>query len=47
MNPSSGAARAYTTIRSLRALGLGEVLRRCDEGYLLDPDVSFHLEEDH
>jgi pSer/pThr/pTyr-binding forkhead associated (FHA) protein len=32
-------ARVYTTVQRLRALGLGEVLRTQDDGYLLDPAV--------
>jgi len=35
--PSAAAARVYVTIRSLRALGLGDLLLRQDDGYLLDP----------
>jgi predicted ATPase/Tfp pilus assembly protein PilF len=33
----AAAARAYTAIKTLRELGLGELLVRRDDGYLLDP----------
>jgi hypothetical protein len=37
----SGMLRVYTAIRRLRALGLGDALVTRDDGYLLDPDVTF------
>jgi tetratricopeptide (TPR) repeat protein len=37
--PDAAAARVYTAIRSLRAMGLGDALKREAEGYLLDPAV--------
>lgn len=37
--PSATAARVYVAIRTLRALGLTGILRRQDDGYLLDPAV--------
>jgi predicted ATPase len=33
----AAAARAYTAIKTLRELGLGDLLQRRDDGYLLDP----------
>jgi tetratricopeptide (TPR) repeat protein len=36
----AAAARAYTAIKTLRELGLGEILLRRDDGYLLDPAVE-------
>lgn len=35
--PHAAAARLYVAIRTLRTLGLAGVLRRQDDGYLLDP----------
>ncbi len=35
--PSAAAARVYVAIGSLRSLGLGELLLRQDDGYLIDP----------
>lgn len=37
MKHSAATLRVYTTIRRLRALGLGEALITTDDGYLLDP----------
>jgi predicted ATPase len=37
----SGMLRVYTAIRRLRALGLERVLVTRDDGYLLDPQVTF------
>ncbi|HEV8322777.1 MAG TPA: hypothetical protein VG389_14260, partial [Myxococcota bacterium] len=39
----AGLARVYTTIRALRALGLGDGLLTRDDGYLLDPDLVVRL----
>jgi predicted ATPase len=36
----AAAARAYTAIKTLRELGLGDILVRRDDGYLLDPAVE-------
>ena len=36
IQPEAAAARAYTAIKTLRELGLGELLVRRDDGYLLD-----------
>lgn len=41
MQHEAATLRVYTTIRRLRALGLGDALVTRDEGYLLDPDVAF------
>jgi tetratricopeptide (TPR) repeat protein len=35
----AAAARAYTAIKTLRELGLGDLLLRRDDGYLLDPSA--------
>jgi hypothetical protein len=37
----SGMLRVYTAVRRLRGMGLGDVLVTRDDGYLLDPSVSF------
>lgn len=37
----SGMLRVYSVIRRLRALGVAEALLTRDDGYLLDPNVSF------
>jgi len=37
IQPEAAAARAYTAIKTLRELGLGDLLLRRDDGYLLDP----------
>lgn len=39
MRTDSGAFRVYTSIRRLRALGLGHALVTRDDGYLIDPAV--------
>jgi len=41
--PEAAANRVYAGIRTLRALGLDEVLLRHAEGYLLDPEVDVVL----
>lgn len=38
-HPDAASARVYTAVRELRALGLGELLKRESEGYLLDPAI--------
>ncbi|WP_373047118.1 hypothetical protein [Vulgatibacter sp.] len=38
--PDAAASRVYTSIRTLRAMGLGGILRKHADGYLLDPDVA-------
>jgi len=40
IRPSAAAARVYTTIRQLRAFGLGGHLRTHADGYLLDPALA-------
>jgi tetratricopeptide (TPR) repeat protein len=40
MLPKAGATRVYTAIASLRRLGLRDVLRRDDRGYVLRTDVA-------
>jgi len=40
MRHEAATLRVYTTVRRLRALGLGDVLLTRDDGYLLDPDAS-------
>lgn len=42
-HPEAGRARAYTAIRSLRRLGLQDVLVRTDAGYQLDPAVALSI----
>lgn len=37
--PQAAAARVYTAVATLRRLGLDAVLKRHDDGYLLDPEV--------
>jgi hypothetical protein len=44
MQHEAATLRVYTTIRRLRALGLGDALVTRDEGYLLDPDVAVRTE---
>lgn len=44
MQHEAATLRVYTTIRRLRALGLGEALITRDEGYLLDPDLPLRVE---
>ena len=39
--PEAGANRVYSAVRDLRKLGLRDVLVRADDGYRLDPRVSF------
>lgn len=39
IRPESRAARVYVSVGTLRKLGLGNVLLRQDDGYLLDPAV--------
>lgn len=38
--PEAGAERVYTAVRTLRAMGLRDVLVRRDGGYALDPAVA-------
>lgn len=38
--PEAAAARVYSGIRTLRSLGLEEILLRHADGYLLDPEVK-------
>ena len=45
MKHEAATLRVYTTVRRLRALGLAEVLLTRDDGYLLDPDAAFTLED--
>lgn len=44
MQHEAATLRVYTTIRRLRSLGLGEALVTRDDGYLLDPEVTFRTE---
>lgn len=44
MRHEAATLRVYTTVRRLRALGLGDVLVTRDDGYLLDPDTALALE---
>jgi predicted ATPase/tetratricopeptide (TPR) repeat protein len=44
--PTAAAARVYMAIGLLRKLGLGEVLKRRADGYLLDPGVALHFAGD-
>jgi hypothetical protein len=37
IHPEAAASRVYTSIKTLRELGLGKHLMRRDDGYLLDP----------
>ena len=46
MKHEAATLRVYTTVRRLRALGLSEVLLTRDDGYLLDPDATFTLENE-
>lgn len=39
-DPAAAANRVYAAIRTLRKLGLGELLERRGDGYLLDPTVE-------
>lgn len=43
VRPEAGQARVYTTIRTLRRLGLGELLLTRPDGYLLDPALTVEL----
>jgi hypothetical protein len=43
MQHQAGLARVYTTIRRLRALGLGQILVTQDDGYLLDPELGVRI----
>lgn len=38
--PKAAANRVYSAVRELRRMGLGENLRRHDDGYLLEPSLS-------
>jgi hypothetical protein len=42
----AAATRVYTAVRELRALGLGELLRKEAEGYLLDPTVPLRIHQE-
>jgi tetratricopeptide (TPR) repeat protein len=42
----AAATRVYTAVRELRALGLGEMLVREAEGYLLDPQVPLQIHQE-
>lgn len=42
--PEAAASRVYNNIARLRALGLADVIKRVDDGYLLDPEVDIVLE---
>lgn len=44
MHPDSAATRVYTAVRTLRAMGLRDVLLTRDDGYMLDPDVVLDVE---
>ena len=35
----AGASRVYVAVSTLRRMGLRDVLRRVDDGYLIDPEV--------
>ncbi len=43
IQPEAAAARAYTAIKTLRELGLGDILTRRDDGYLLDPTAPLKI----
>ncbi len=43
MIPSAAKNRLYVTIATLRKIGLKDVLRGGDEGYLLDPAVPCRM----
>ena len=43
--PESGKARVYTSVGTLRNLGLEGILLTDDEGYFLDPDVPIVIHE--
>jgi hypothetical protein len=43
MRHEAATLRVYTTVRRLRAIGLGDALITRDDGYLLDTDVSFTI----
>jgi predicted ATPase len=38
---SAGSSRVYTAIRTLRTLGLDDILLTGRDGYMLDPDLAF------
>jgi len=40
--PEAAATRVYTAVRTLRSLGLGAVLLRNGDGYLLDPQLRIN-----
>ena len=40
IQPEAAAARVYTSIKTLRALGLDAIVIRRDDGYLINPDTS-------
>ena len=42
--PDAATERVYTAVATLRRLGLQNALVRRDDGYLLDPLVSFRVE---
>ena len=41
LTKSAGSSRVYTAIRTLRTMGLDDILLTGREGYVLDPDVTF------
>lgn len=44
MRHEAATLRVYTTVRRLRALGLGDILLTRDDGYLFDPETTITLE---
>jgi len=45
MKPKAGADRLYMAMSRLRQLGLRDLVKRRDDGYLLDPDVPMRIED--
>lgn len=43
----SAQNRLHVAIHTLRKLGMGGVLRRCDEGYFLDPGLEIRLHREN
>jgi predicted ATPase/predicted negative regulator of RcsB-dependent stress response len=42
LTADSGASRVYTAVRTLRSMGLEEIIKTGDDGYFFDPRVALH-----
>ena len=43
IDPKSATARIYTTINTMRKIGLRDIVCTDDEGYLIDPELAVEI----